>query len=267
MSNSVWDEFEKTNEETNGTPKKKFNRIDFTKEATQIRLLSDEGVKREYHFVSTGSGKGKPVICCGDGCPVCVTGDRPSPKWLFKALERETLNVGVVQMPKTAMKSIAKIKKLPIYGEDVKAYDIIVMKDTTKGQDGKNKITYSAQGLPRNAVPRLPEDVRARVKEEMDAIDLESVAVPYSPEQTLRYLGWPASVAPASKPSNPAPAQQAQANVPMPTTPSIPSGGQSSKRVDISKFLAKPEPDAEAEYGGPEEAVMEGVVDDEPLEF
>jgi hypothetical protein len=251
MSNSVWDEFEKP-ESTEGPKEaaKKFNRIDFKSEATQIRLLSDEGVKRDYHFVKIGT-TGKPVICCGASCPVCQRGELPQPKWLFKALDRETLNVGVVQMSKTIMKGIHKLKKLPMYGPDVKLYDLIIMKDITVGKDREKKTTYSVSGLPKGTVPKLDPEVNARVREELEAIDLEQVAVPYSPEQTLKYLGWPAlPTATASVNTVPAVVVVPQSAAPAPA----------STDVDITKFLKKKETQADEAYSGPAEGELEELL-------
>jgi len=261
MSN-VWDEFEKSAEVSDNKTKQTFNRIDFKNNETQIRLLSDSGVKRMYHFVQSGGrGSGKPVICCGDGCPVCATGNEPSPKWLFPALDRNTLLVGIVQLPLTVMRGINRLRKLPMFGADVKAYDILILKDISTGRDGRPRTQYQVQGIPKQATPKLAEDVRSRIKEELSKIDLESVATPYSPEQTMKYLGW--QVQPTAQPSAPVP----QAAIPVAAP--APAAAPVKKGVDIDKFLQEESPEADETYGGGDNVTADSGDDfsDDPLEI
>ena len=241
---NVWDEFEKTTEVTE--KKGAFNRIDFKEAETTIRLLSSDGVKRMYHFVPSGpKGSGKPVICCGEGCPVCASGNEANPKWLFPALDRTTLNVGIAQLPLTVMRGINRLRKMAIFGPDIKSYDIIVIKDVSPGKDGKMRTQYQVQGMPKQMTPKLDADVKARIKEELSKIDLEQVAKPYSPEQTMRYLGW--STGPTSTQQIP---NTSKLNAPAQVQASSPKADATKTNVDISKFLAKPEPEADDSFDG-----------------
>ena len=278
MSN-LWDEFEPQTESTQSTVKKKFNRIDFDKPETQIRILSDTPAKRMYHFVKTStSGAGKPVICCGDGCPVCATGNAPSPKWLFPALNRNTLEVGVVQLSMTIMKSISRLRKLPMFGPNIKSYDILIIKDVTKGRDGKKKTSYQVQGIPKAAVDKLDSETTARIIEELKQIDIESVAMPYSPEQTMKYLGWSmhpvesgaAHIPSTSKLTSPvaqsAPRPQSAAKSAVEPdqdndTTSKP-GNKSASEFDIEKFLHEDIPGADESYSMESMAKDDAAQDD-----
>jgi hypothetical protein len=246
---NMWDEFEKeTGEKGVGKSKSKFNRIDFNTHQTQIRLLADNGVKRMYHFVQDGK-KGKPAICCGDGCPVCATGDSPSPKWLFPALERSQLVVGIVQLPLTVVRGINDLKKQSWFGTDIKAYDILVLKTLSLDQNNKKKTTYTVQGVPKDAVPKLPEDVRTRVVEELKEIDMEKVCTPYTPEQTMKYLGWVAT--PAVQQVQPTASKipvTSKLSAPVVVPPPPPD---TKKGVNINKFLQEEAPEADEAYSMP----------------
>ena len=132
MSNNIWDEFEKSDMNTGGAQgavSVRDKRIEFNKPSTQIRLLSSrEGLKRMFHFIRTAGAKGRSVVCCGKGCPICATGDVPQPKWLIVAVERETLRVGVVQLTKGMMRGVAVLRKLQPFGPDVTSYDLLIIK-------------------------------------------------------------------------------------------------------------------------------------------
>jgi len=276
-SDNTWDEFENTGQDAGaGTNKKIYNRIDFKDSMTQIRLLSNNGIKRFYHFIRTGNNRGKPVICCGKECPVCLRGNnKPSPKWLFPALERSTLKVGVVQLPITAMKSIAVLRKLPMYGPNVMEYDIVIVKTVTYDSNNKKNTRYSAQGIPKGTTEKLSDDVKASIKRELDALDMESVAKPYSPEQTLRYLGWDSPQPQQSQPQHQEEQVQSTVN---PAAMSVPpsDSGESIKSVtdneniNISSFLNTDSPSADESFAGPVDQDSSGQDDefgDDPLEF
>ena len=260
---TMWDEFERGTNENGGKGKPKFNRIDFTEHQTQIRLLADNGVKRMYHFVPDGK-KGKPAICCGEGCPVCAIGNVASPKWLFPALERSKLVVGIVQLPLTVVRGINELKKQSWFGQDIKAYDILVVKTLSVDQNGQKKTTYSVNGVPKDAVAKLPDDERARVVEELSQIDMEKVNAPYSPEQTMKYLGW---VVPSTAPQVQQTASQIpvtsklSAPVPPPPLPLV-----AKKGVSIDKFLREESPEADATYSLPSGGDVDGS-SEEPLEI
>lgn len=257
MSNA-WDEFEKSTESNGDSKKPAFNRIDFKNTETQIRLLSDNYVKRLYHFVQTGSkGSGKPVICCGEGCPVCAIGNEPSPKWLFPALDRNTLNVGVVQLPLTVMRGINRLRKLQMFGPDIKTYDILILKDITTGKDGRARTQYQVQGIPKQATPKLADDVKARIVEELKGIDIEAISKPYSPEQTIKYLGWQQQPEAVQAPV------QARPVVSAPVAQPVAQAAPKKSAVDISKFLSEEEPEAESTFDGS----VDGSGSDDPLEI
>ena len=251
MSN-IWDEFEKSStgaaNGSQGSASVKDKRIEFNKPSTQVRLLSNkEGLKRMFHFIRAAGTKGRSVVCCGEGCPVCAVGDIPQPKWLMVALVRETLRVGVVQLTRGMMKGISALRKLQPFGPDMTSYDLLVIKSTERNKDGKDQTSYMVHGLPQGTVPQVDEATRNRViaeaKELMDHLD--DFAKIYSPDQTLRYLGWatPGQTGPSTsvpQPSKVTVATSTSAQVTPPTfTPAT------SEAFSVSSFLSKPEPEAD----------------------
>jgi len=253
MSN-VWDEFEKSGVGSSGNSQGvtavKDKRIEFNKPSTQVRLLSNQdGLKRMFHFIRAAGTKGRSVVCCGEGCPVCAVGDVPQPKWLMVALERETLRVGVVQLTKGMMKGIAALRKLQPFGPDVTSYDLLIIKSTEKNKEGKDQVTYMVHGLPQGTVPPVDEATRTRVIAEAKELmaHLDDFAKIYAPDQTLRYLGWSAPGQPGTAPAPTPVPQQVQAQVPQVAVAPPPVVATPAPAVgfSVSNFLSKPEPEAD----------------------
>ena len=279
MSNNIWDEFEKSDMNTGGAQgavSVRDKRIEFNKPSTQIRLLSSrEGLKRMFHFIRAAGAKGRSVVCCGKGCPVCATGDVPQPKWLIVAVERETLRVGVVQLTKGMMRGVAVLRKLQPFGPDVTSYDLLIIKSIERNKEGREKTSYVVHGLPQGTVPAVDDVTRTRIISEAKELmgHLEDFAKVYSPDQTLRYLGWPANPAPAaSSPAASSPAASSPAATGVNVNPaSLPSSSHATvetssplppapvsqppqplssgaSNFNVSSFLTKPEPGADTTY-------------------
>jgi hypothetical protein len=264
MSDNIWDEFEKSNVNTDGTPGAvsiKDKRIEFNKPSTQIRLLSNkDGLKRMFHFIRTAGSKGRSVVCCGKDCPVCAVGDIPQPKWLMVAMERETLRVGVVQLTRGMMKGIAALRKLPPFGPDVTSYDLLIIKNIERNKEGKEQTSYMVHGLPQGTVPAVDDATRARIISEAKEITehIEDFAKIYSPDQTLRYLGWSTSPAPSAqssaamgagtRPMTSPPSVHPASSVSPPVVQSPQASSSKTSNFDISSFLTKPELEADATY-------------------
>ena len=279
MSNNIWDEFEKSDMNTggaHGAVSVRDKRIEFNKPSTQIRLLSSrEGLKRMFHFVRTAGAKGRSVVCCGKNCPICATGDVPQPKWLIVAVERETLRVGVVQLTKGMMRGVAVLRKLQPFGPDVTSYDLLIIKSIERNKEGREKTSYVVHGLPQGTVPAVDDATRTRIISEAKELmgHLEDFAKVYSPDQTLRYLGWPANPAPAaSSPAASSPAASSPAATGVNVNPaSLPSSSHATvetssplppapvsqppqplssgaSNFNVSSFLTKPEPGADTTY-------------------
>ena len=255
---SIWDEFENVSE--NVEKPKAPHRIFFSEVDTQIRLLEKDGLKVMSHFVKSAGTKGKPVNCCGDKCPVCASGVKPAPRWLFKALNRKTLEVGVVQFSKKMMKDIQSVRNMPHFGGDITSYDLWIHRDVSYSSEGKPVTTYQVHPVPQSQIDKLDKLTKERVFADSKALDMSFYSKTYTPEQTARYLGWavPAKQEEFKLTDTPSKAvQQPQREaIPVATVASaVPpvvaaSNTASSKdqKFDISGFLTKPEPSADDTY-------------------
>jgi hypothetical protein len=135
-----------------------------------VKFISPDGVLTyNQHWVDEAPTKKKSFVCCGDGCPICAAGNKPSPRYVFSVLNL-SLDVPIVQRMDAAPTLLKQIEPLHVDKRTGPMDKLFWSISATKGSGNRNVWSL---------VPVKPRDIEEDWDIEEDfALDLADDAVP-----------------------------------------------------------------------------------------
>ena len=160
-----------------------------------LRIAQEGPCIFAIHWGTDVQGRARRVNCAVEGCALCAEANKPQPKYIVAAINRERGRVQLVEFGKQVYNQIVNLRKDKDWG-DPRNYDIKIDKDRSRGISN----TYIVTAVPRNIGPISPDEA-LMVKDFLARVKVENFAKQSTNEEILRKLGR-SEVAPAQPNAN-----------------------------------------------------------------